>query len=225
MVEPDDLAQVLAEPAMLGEKSSAVLFALLSDLYRQELGFEEDPFRSLPFFATALGLIGTLLGYAGTQLPPWPRLVSQCGGATHKLLSTAQLPCAGGIWLTVLLFGGVFMFSLITLYYLALATLRGGYRRIGPESNLVDATRTLQAYYRAEGLAPDACDTAVALSMRSQLSDRLAETIMHNRQITLRRIRSRSRALAFLLWSLFFALAGIISLLSSIKLGNFQIPS
>jgi len=221
MAEPGDAVGLEVQP-VLGEASSAVLFGLLMDIYRQEVAFEEDPFRSLPFFATALGLIGTLLGYAGTQLPTWHRLSAQCGGNAHKLLSVSQLSCAGGIWLTVACLGSVLICSLTSLYQLSLATRTKGYRRIGPESNLVDATRALHLYHQTNGLRDSELDTAVVLDMRSQLLDKLAETIAHNREITLRRIRSRSRALAFLLWSLFFALAGIISLLTSTKLGNFQ---
>ena len=48
----------------LGDKSAGLLLSLFQDVYKQELGAEEDVHRTLPFFATALGLIVTALVFA-----------------------------------------------------------------------------------------------------------------------------------------------------------------
>jgi hypothetical protein len=44
-------------PEPLTDKSAGILLSMFQDIYRQEVGAEEDVHRTLPFFATALGLI------------------------------------------------------------------------------------------------------------------------------------------------------------------------
>jgi hypothetical protein len=68
----------VAETPPLGEETVSALFALLHDFDRQELGAEEDVHRTLPFFATALGLIVASLNYSATQLPSWSAVVRSC---------------------------------------------------------------------------------------------------------------------------------------------------
>jgi hypothetical protein len=48
----------------LSEKGAGILLSMFQDMYKQELGAEEDVHRTLPFFATALGLIVTALVFA-----------------------------------------------------------------------------------------------------------------------------------------------------------------
>jgi hypothetical protein len=48
-----------------------MLVSTFADLYRQEVGAEEDVHRTLPFFGTALGIVIGALAYAAGRLPKW----------------------------------------------------------------------------------------------------------------------------------------------------------
>lgn len=50
-------------------ETTALLLATFADLYRQEVGAEEDVHRTLPFFGTALGIVIGALAYAAGRLP------------------------------------------------------------------------------------------------------------------------------------------------------------
>jgi hypothetical protein len=50
-----------------------------ADIYRQEIGAEEDAHRALPFFGTALGIVIGALAYAAGRLPKWPDLAMDRG--------------------------------------------------------------------------------------------------------------------------------------------------
>ena len=69
-----------AEPAASPE-TTALLLATFADLYRQEVGVEEDVHRTLPFFGTALGIVIGALAYAAGRLPKLSGLVSVYGRA------------------------------------------------------------------------------------------------------------------------------------------------
>jgi hypothetical protein len=67
------------ETPPLGSESADVLLGMFQDFYRQEVSAEEDVHRTLPFFATALGLIIAALNYAASQLPRGPRFYNLAG--------------------------------------------------------------------------------------------------------------------------------------------------
>jgi Tn3 transposase DDE domain len=58
-------------PEPLSDKSAGILLSMFQDIYRQEVSVEEDVHRTLPFFATALGLI-----HAAGHLPSWDELTN-----------------------------------------------------------------------------------------------------------------------------------------------------
>ena len=74
-----EIPDAVAAPApALGEATAALLLGLFQDFYRQEIAAEEDVHRVLPFFATALGLTITALGFAASQLPAWDKVLKVC---------------------------------------------------------------------------------------------------------------------------------------------------
>jgi hypothetical protein len=64
-----------AEPLAMPE-TTALLLAAFADLHRQEVAAEEDVYRTLPFFGTALGIVLGARAYAGGRLPRWPDLTT-----------------------------------------------------------------------------------------------------------------------------------------------------
>ncbi len=203
-------------PEPLGEKSAGILLSMFQDVYRQELGAEEDIHRTLPFFATALGLILAALNYAAAQLPKWSDLTKYCGKASFEW---DWFICSWPVTISGFLFSLATAFSIAVLWSLAGATKRRGYDRIGPEDALLSRAQALQEYHKKVGLAGPDLDNAVLVDLRQQLLQDYAEAIPLNRERTLQRYRLRARAVSFLLGSLFAAVVATILMMATIKFG------
>lgn len=105
--------------ALFGSREDAtLLLTTFAELYRHEIGAEEDVHRALPFFGTALGIVVGALAYGAGRLPRWPDVATSGGRAAF---------CFAGalLGLAVLEAGCVLLF-------LSRATARRDYRRIGP---------------------------------------------------------------------------------------------
>jgi hypothetical protein len=72
-----------AAPAESPE-AAALLLATFAELYRQEIGAEEDVHRALPFFGTALGIVVGTLAYAAGRLPRWPDIMTTLGAGPRS---------------------------------------------------------------------------------------------------------------------------------------------
>ena len=221
MTEPPPELPAPPEPQPLGDKSAGILLGMFQDFYRQELSAEEDVHRTLPFFATALGLIIAALSYVASQLPSWPDLGKACGLASNlTIFSFNFLGCGWPVLLSGTLLAMAALMSLGVLFFLAKATKRRTYDRIGPEGVHLARVRALQDYYLARGgLTVESLDTAVVLDLREQLLNDYAEVIPRNRTLTLQRYHYRALAVSFLLWSLFAAITATIIIVLATKLG------
>lgn len=206
-------------PPPLGEKTATIILALLQDLYRQEVSAEEDVHRTLPFFATALGLILASLNYAATQLPSWAQVLAACSTAKPPRLGWDVLPCAWPAGLATACLVIVIILSIAVLVFLGLATRKRSYTRIGPELDIIAGTREIHAFHIGEGAVADALDTLVASNVREQLLEPLATAAAANREATQERYHFRAQAVSCLLWSLFFALLAIIFIVVNAKFG------
>ncbi len=205
-------ATTSTEAAPLGVKSAGLLLSLFQDTYRQEVAAEEDVHRTLPFFATALGLIVAALNYVASQLPPLEQVQTAC-----RADANGTLLCVWPTALCALALAAAALLSVGVLWLLALATKRRGYQRVGPESSQLERARALQQYHGAKGLTGEALDQAVQLDLRDQIIASFANAIPANREITLQRYKLRARAVAYLLWSLFSALVATIIVLGIAK--------
>ncbi len=204
---------------MLGEKSSAVILPILLDFYRQELGAEEDVFRTLPFFATALGLIVASLNYSAGQLPAWSNVRNSCVLGGDPSVGWQNQPCTWSVGIAGLCLLLALVLSTMVLFYLALATQVRNYVRVGPETRLVSVTRQLQAYRASGGLSGEILDGTVGNDIRNGLLDPIATAVEANRATSAKRYRYRARAVVYLLWSLFFALLATTLISITNKLG------
>ena len=215
-VDAAPVADAPTEPP-LGDKTIAAVFSILYDSYRQEVAAEEDVHRTLPFFATALGLVVASLNYSATQLPAWTTVLTTCRRGRPAVPSWQIIPCAWSVWLAGLLLLAVVGLSVAVLAYLGLATRRRDYERIGPERVIVERTRQLNSYYAGTGIADDELDAAVTADIRIQLLDAFSEIVPKNRNVTLQRYQNRARAVLCLLWSLLFALIATILIVATTK--------
>ncbi len=118
------------EPSPTPE-TTAFLLATFADLYRQEVGAEEDVHRALPFFGTALGIVIGALAYAAGRLPRWLDLTTE-RGLIAFITADALLGLA------------VFEAGCV-LVWISLAIARRNYQRIGPETQLRARVAELQA--------------------------------------------------------------------------------
>ena len=207
------------EAAPLGEKSAALLLSLFQDAYRQEIAAEEDVHRTLPFFATALGLIVATLNYVASQLPPMEKVRMVCRMAGQEWLGPTL--CTWPVALCVVALVTAAVLGVCVLWLLALATKRRNYKRVGPESSQMERARALQQYHSMQGLSGEALDQAVQLDLRDQIISSFAAALPENRKITLQRYELRARAVAYLLWSLFSALIATIFIMGIVKFGLF----
>ena len=201
-----------------GEKTSAALLPMFLDFYRQEVAAEEDVHRTLPFFATALGLIVAALNYVAGQLPAWPKVRSACPAA----LSWTVVQCAWPVFLAMFLLTVAALLAGTVLVFLYLATNRRGYERIGPEPAHRRRALELRAYHMARHVENDDLDVAVSRDLRYQLVEDLAAVIPINRRLTLQRYKWRARAVTGLLLALLCALAATMSMTAVSKSGFLQ---
>jgi hypothetical protein len=207
------------EPPPLGEKTGSAILALLQDFYRQEIGAEEDVHRTLPFFATALGLIVAALSYGATQIPTWAKVMKACSPPPTAFASWDTLRCAWPFAVTIIALALVLILVSAVLLHLFRATRPRDYQRVGKEPAIVERARALRVYHAARNLTDTAADDAVATDLRTQLIDDFARVIPPNRALTLERYHARARAVTSLLWSLFFAFVATILIVAITKFG------
>ena len=219
MVSQPSIDEADLASAPLGDLAAGMLLATFQDAYRQEIGAEEDVHRTLPFFATALGFIVAALNYAAGQLPSWDNLSRSCPRGGGVPLNHHMLACDWPVMTAVALLVASAAFGIGTLAYLAAATRRRGYRRVGREPAQIERARDLLAFHASQGLAGNALDKAVLLDLRQQVLDDLAMAVSFNRDLTLSRYAFRARAVAFLLASLLLAMAATMLVLVIAKTG------
>jgi hypothetical protein len=206
------------EPPVLGEKTGSALLSLFQDLYRLEVAAEEDVHRSLPFFATALGLAITALTYVASKLPSWSDILKSCS-VDHSVFDWNVVRCAYPADIAViLLLVAAFMIARV-LWFLARATKPRGYERVGPERAYINRVVELREYYASLTPPPPDIDAAVISDIRDRLAQDFANILPHNRSMSVIRYNSRARAFRSLLWSLFLVLLATIIIVSAVKSG------
>jgi hypothetical protein len=186
---------------------TALIVSTFADLYRQEVGAEEDVHRTLPFFGTALGIVIGALAYAAGRLPKWTDL------ATHR---AAAVFVAASI-----LLGLAVLEAGCVLVFISRAIARRDYRRIGPETALRTRLSELQAYYEGQGTTGEAQDEELVKDMRQTLLDSYTTVTPINRGLNQRRYRFRSLASSHLVRSLIWALGATTVIFTADKLGYF----
>lgn len=181
------------------------MLSTFADLYRQEIGAEEDVHRTLPFFGTALGIVIAALAYAAGRLPKWTEL------PTHRAMAVFAVA-------TVLLSLAVIKAGFV-LVFISRAIARRDYRRIGPETALRTRLSELQAYYEGQGATGDVQDAELVKDMQQVLLDSYTTVTPINRGLNQRRYRFRSLASSNLVRSLIWALGATIVIFAADKLG------
>ena len=181
------------------------MLAAFADLHRQEVAAEEDVYRTLPFFATALGVGIAALVYAASRLPKWADLKANCGLGIFVAASVL-------LGLSIIEAGCV-------LFWLSRAVTLRPYQRIGPEPALRTRLSELQAYYEGQGTPADKQDSEMVKDMRQVLLDSYTAVTPINRAFNQRRYALRARAVNHLLRGLIWTFMATIVIFVADKLG------
>ena len=148
------------------------------DEYLEKL-FSEGLKRTLPFFATAIGITGTLLGYDGSQLPrpSWQPLA---------------------VLLYAFFFTAIGCLS-VSFAWLFNAVRQRTYRYPPSETDLHRLATEFRDYQRELGLNDEALEAAVLREMRSVMVDEYAQSASFNRELNRAKLLSRSQAIFYLM--------------------------
>ena len=188
-------------------ETEALLLATFTELYRHEVGAQEDVHRSLPFFGTALGIVVTALAYAAGRLPRWPDIATSESRAFF---------CLASVFL-----GLAVLTALCVLVLLAMATKRRDYERIGPEPALRSRFAELRTLYNDPALSGSERDQRMTNDIRQVLLDSYTAATPLNRDLNRYRHKLRANASVLLVVSLNLVLAATIITLVVDKLGYF----
>ena len=183
------------------ETTLAVLSAF-AETYRQEVGAEEDVYRTLPFFGTALGIVIAAIGYAAGRLTRWQDTPSHWLFIASAALLGLAAAEAGGV-----------------IARLAQALARRDYQRVGPEDVLQARLAELRVYYDGLRLPQLNRDELLAHDFRQAMVASYARVIPINRNLNAGRYHRRSQAASHLVRSLLWALGATIVIFVSDKIG------
>jgi hypothetical protein len=186
-------------------QATALVLATFADLYRQEVGAEEDVHRTLPFFGTALGIVIGALAYAAGRLPKWSNVTNAAALA--------------GVITAGLLLALAVTEACCVLAWISLAIGRRNYQRIGPEPAILARLDQLRAYYDSQTPANLDPDEPLLADVRQFLIDSYAATTPINRTLNQQRYRHRARASMHLVRSLIWALLATSVIFVADKLG------
>ena len=203
----DETMPTPASQASDTPETAALLLTTFSELYRHEVGAEEDVHRTLPFFGTALGIVVTALAYAAGHLPRWPDIMTSEGRLAFYVASA--LLCL------------TFFTALCVLVLLAMAVKRRDYERIGPESALQSRLAELRAFHNDPALPGGERDQRIANDIRQMLLDSYTTATPLNRSLNRYRYRLRANASVLLVLSLNWVLTATIIMIVVGKLGYF----
>ena len=183
------------------ETTIAVLSAF-AESYRQEVSAEEDVYRTLPFFGTALGIVIAAIGYASGRLTRWEDTPSHW----LFLASTGLLTLAAADAIGVIV-------------RLSQALARRDYQRVGPENVLRARLTELGTYYDNFGSPVPNRDELLAHDFREALIASYERVTPTNRELNTARYHRRAQAASHLVRSLLWALGATIIIFVSDKTG------
>ena len=186
----------------LETETTATVLAAFAEAYRHELGAEEDVYRTLPFFGTALGIVIAAIGYASARLVRWE-----------------DTPSHGLFIVSTVFLGAAAADAIGVVVRLAQALARRDYQRVGPESVLRARLEELGAYY--DGLVPQPPnrDALLAHDFREVLIASYERVTPINRQLNTARYHNRAQAASHLVRSLLWALGATMIIFVSDKSG------
>ncbi len=182
-------------------RSSEYVERLVAEGYRRELDQDENVVRSLPFFATSLGVLATAIGLARPAIGPFEW--SAMSVAIHAALVATALAI------------------LLVLLFLVAATRPRRFETIMEEGALIEFRASLEEYYMASGAGAATLEEAVTADLREEVTQQLARAAAVTRRNNLARLKARGRAVLALLVAIFlaFVILGLILVRDAVSSG------
>lgn len=191
-------------PVVRDDATAALLLATFQDRYRIEVQADEDVFRTLPFFATSLGLVLAAVGFVATRLPPWSTVEAR-----------PVLVLGGGLVACSILAA----FAVLALLWRA--TAPAVVRRPEGESAILAARAELVRDLAARPeIEPEDADSSIAATLRNDLILTYAMAAEEQRALNRRRSGHRSQAARFLIGSLMLAFTATAIIYFAGQTGN-----
>ena len=191
-------------PGVRDDETAKLLLATFQDRYRIEAQADEDVFRTLPFFATSLGLVLAAVGFVATRLPPWGVVEAR-----------PVLVLGGG------LVGCSILAAFAVLAFLWRATAPAVVRRPEGEGAILAARAKLIRDLAARpDVVPEDADSSIAATLRDDLILTYARAAEEQRALNRKRSGLRSSAARFLIGSLMLAFAATAIIYFADKTGT-----
>ena len=183
-------------------ETTAAVLAAFAESYRQEVSAEEDVYRTLPFFGTALGIVIAAIGYAAGRLTRWDET------PVHWLfvLSTGFLALAA-------------IDAIGVIVRLSQALARRDYQRVGPEDVLRTRLTELGTYHDRLGDPVLSRDEFLLHNFQKILIASYERVTPINREFNRRRYDQRAQAASHLVRALLWALGATMIIFVSDKTG------
>lgn len=168
------------------------LEAVVKDAFERELEVNENIARTLPFFAASIAVAVPLYGYVASRLPAFE--LSPFSLLLHGLLGTGA--CCGAM----------------ILWNLFLMVQLREYRIPPRETEQIEWTKALKAYFGSQRLTPTTVDRKVTQQLRDRMILEYAASAEHNREANMPKLRARASGVVFFVAMLVmaFAMIGII---------------
>lgn len=163
-----------ADGPIAGPELASYLEKVIADAYKREFDQEENVWRTLPLFATSIGLVAGLA----------------------TLLHTALKPI-DGTWFPYVSYGGLagmYVSLFVLLFFLFQSTKRRKVKAPSEETALRGKAAEYAEYYRTGGAAPEDVDKLAALDFRELMIRQMSVAAMSLRRNNLDRITARARA-------------------------------
>jgi hypothetical protein len=167
-------------------KPAEYIEKIVVDAFKREFDQEENVIRSLPFFATSLGILATAIAFAGPSLCP-----------------PALQPFSVAIYAFLAL---LVVTILIVFWHLLLAVKPKQFQYLMKEHDLIQYAEQLSIFYAAddEG-APTDVEAAIVDDLRDAVTEQFATAAEASREINFARLGARSKALVALVVAILFA--------------------
>jgi hypothetical protein len=161
--------------------------------YAREIDQEENIFRTLPFAATALAVIFTVMVFIKNDVP-------------DRLTGVYALV----VWVMLALFWIVIAFALCFLWATVAAK---PLQFLSPPNVLYRYVSELRDYYAASRTPSDQIEQKVFEDTRTFMIEQYTLGAIHNQRINERRLRARTRAFQSLIVALIVAFATVVIIL------------
>jgi hypothetical protein len=165
---------------------------VVAESYKREIDQEENVVRSLPFVATALAVLSTIMIFLRSYVPAY---------------SFNAYPIL--IWILLVSLG---VSIVIIIWRLYLAVRQQSYQYLSPTDQIYTYVVGLRNYYNTLSKTPQEIEEAIIEDIRTFMIQQYTIGATHNQAINITRSGARAQALASLVLALALAYAIVVTI-------------